>query len=270
MIKLIKYDLKSILPDFAGFYIALILLAAMFPLFMELSSLRIILVLYFLTGFGVLVTIGVLTYAAIFNLFYKRLFSHQGYLTLSLPVSTRKLLLSKIISSAVLITITTTVVFISFLASLASSSLVFGFDWNLFYSYLEIAQSMNAFAFFGRVFAAITPISLTSTLYSLTLVLFILTFVHTSFIRKNRILVGVLSFVGISIIVNRISSFLFGISPLAQDYFQIRAHMGSNFDFNTIQMPWLNIGMYSVLYILLSVGLFELARYLIERKLEVE
>ena len=106
MIKLVKYDLKSILPDFFGFYLALLGLSALFPLFIELSSIDFLIVLYGLALFGTFVGMVVLSYVAIFNLFNKKLFSSQGYLTLTLPIDTRRLLGSKIITSLILTSLT--------------------------------------------------------------------------------------------------------------------------------------------------------------------
>jgi hypothetical protein len=270
MIKLIKYDLKSILPDIAGFYLAFIVLAGLFPVFMELSSINVIIVLYFLAGFGTLIAIGVLTYVAIFNLFYKRLFSHQGYLTLSLPVSTRKLLWSKIISSVLLLMISTLVILISLSLSLLSSALIFGFDWNSLMVYVNYAQEMGLIEFLGKLTLALTPYSIASTLYSLTLVLLTITFVHTVYIRKNRILIGVLVFVGFNVVVQRINSYFFSLGEFSDRNFQFRSNMPTNFDFGSIQIPWLNILGYSLFFIILSVALFELARYMIIKKIELE
>ena len=270
MIKLIKHDLKSILPDFLGLYLALVLLAGLFPVFMELSSLDVIIILYFLAAFGTLITIAVLTYVAIFNLFYKRLFSHQAYLTLSLPGSTRMLLLSKLISSALLIVITTLVMLFSFGLSLLTSSWVFQFDWNVLTQYFEMALTMGLIEFLGKMFLAITPLSISSTLYSLSLVLFIITFVHTSYVRKNRVMIGILTFIAISFVVNRFMSTFLSIEAYYDQNIVLQAGMGTQFDFANIPLPWTSIMLSSGFFILMSVALFELSRYLMDRKLEIE
>ena len=265
MIKLVKYDLKSILPDFFGFYLALLGLSALFPLFIELSSIDFLIVLYGLALFGTFVGMVVLSYVAIFNLFNKKLFSSQGYLTLTLPIDTRRLLGSKIITSLILTSLTGVVFTLSGVLAGLSSALVFGVTWAEIMDQVRLAFAMGIFDLVGQALLAMIPIILSSALYSLSLFLCVISFTHTSYVRKNRVLIGVLVFVGISLIVNSLVVNLFD--------FELMVGPGRGPMMRGVQSLdidwWIVLGQ-SLFYGLLALGFFELNRYLIDHKLEIE
>ena len=109
------------------------------------------------------------------------------------------------------------------------------------------------------------PIILSSALYSLSLFLCVISFTHTSYVRKNRVLIGVLVFVGISLIVNSLVVNLFD--------FELMVGPGRGPMMRGVQSLdidwWIVLGQ-SLFYGLLALGFFELNRYLIDHKLEIE
>ena len=131
--KLFKYDFKGmgrlIVPfTLLAIAVALVGCAAMFGTknisgaglgSMTEFALSAILTIIVITSVVAVIAYSVLCFVAIFARFYKNFFSDEGYLTFTLPVTTRQLLLSKLFASvlwwiaAVIITVVLAVLMIS-------------------------------------------------------------------------------------------------------------------------------------------------------------
>ncbi len=276
--KLIKHDLKAVLPDFYGIYLALIVLSILGPLVLRVSQDWLI-IIYFLIIVGTLIAVGVITFVAFVNLFNKRLFSHQGYLNLTLPVSTTSLLASKIITGMIISIITGIVTFISFIVfALIITLLSFG-DLSRLVPIWDAIKDSGILWELGRVYIALTPLGLANMAYSLTLLLFVITFVHTSYVRKNRLLVGIILYVGIALLISTVQTNFFNISILVGDSdFQMVDMMFTNLPLylprflasTTVTIKWLNLLMLTGLYVAITGIFFSLSQYLIEHKIEID
>lgn len=271
MIKLIKHDLKSILTTILGFYLALIVVALITPVLLNYTDVTLLIVLTFLISFGILVAVAVLTYVGIFNLLNKKLYSAIGTLTLTLPFSTRKLLLSKLFTSLIIFLITTIVVMLSVsLSGLINLWLnpIRSDQFQLLLSYVRITGFDT---FIRQVILVMIPSVLITIVFSLTLLLFAISLVHTSYINKHKVLIGVIAFVTIALLVNGIDQQFFNNQIMQTPHVSegMFPFMPFSIDFSSIIIPYHLIIARIIYYFVVSVALFELTVHLVEHKLEL-
>lgn len=111
--KLIKYDIKSTYRDFLGIYFAILLCVTIVPLIFNNVRNEIINMIAGFVAFGIFVAVIVVVIINIFQIFNTNLFSKQGYLTMTLPVTSRDIVFSKLIVSSMWIVLTGIVSFIA-------------------------------------------------------------------------------------------------------------------------------------------------------------
>jgi hypothetical protein len=278
ILKLIKHDLKAILPDFYGIYLALIVLSVLGPFVLRVSP-EWLIVIYMLVVIGTIIAVGVVTFIALINLFNKRLFSHQGYLNLTLPVSTTSLLGSKIITGMIISILTGFVTAVSFFIFAISITWLTLGDLSRIAPIWDAIVESKILWELGRIYAAFTPLGLANMAYSLALLLFVITFTHTSYVRKNRLMVGIILYVGIGLTLSTIQTNFFNVNLLVGDgdlellawaLNDIVLYLPRFLASTTVTIHWLNLLMMTGLYVAITGIFFSLSQYLIEHKIEVE
>ena len=278
ILKLIKHDLKAILPDFYGIYLALIVLSVIGPFLLRVSP-EWLVVIYMLVVVGTFIAVGVVTFIALINLFNKRLFSHQGYLNLTLPVSTTSLLGSKIITGMIISILTGFVTAVSFFIFAISITWLTLGDLSRIAPIWDAIVESKILWELGRIYAALTPLGLANMAYSLALLLFVITFTHTSFVRKNRLLVGIILYVGIGLALSTIQTNFFNVNLLVGDgdlellawaLNDVALYLPRFLASTSVKIHWLNLLMMTGLYAAIAGIFFSLSQYLIEHKIEVE
>ena len=104
--KLIKYDIRSTWRDFAGVYLSIILGVIIVPqLFNHFNSETINLLAGFI-GTAIVITTIVIMIMMLFRIFNTNVFSKEGYLTMTLPVSSTQIVISKLLVSTMWIILT--------------------------------------------------------------------------------------------------------------------------------------------------------------------
>lgn len=140
--------------------------------------------------------------------FYKNLFTDQGYLTFTLPVSRWKVLLSKVIATFIYYLINLFFILTSFLVlSLGDSKKA---SWSSMVKDIEKEIGMSILSL-GLI---ILVIVLAQIYYSITMTFFSVTL--GQLFKGNKILGSILAFIGISVIMQIVSSLslLIGVSHL--------------------------------------------------------
>jgi len=196
--------------------------------------------------------------------FHKKLFSDEGYLTHTLPVTIDQLLISKIIVNLIWVIVTYLSIIISFI--------VLG----------AIIIDEQAFDYIFEIYNHVDPLSiflvLISILFGLILALvslaFVLACLNTGKIKKYKLLVGFLMFYGINIVISWIIRII-NIIPY-QVVFDDRIHIIRTpksywgffipIGFDTVLLDFNSILWHSIFI----VTLYLLSRYLIKHKLELE
>lgn len=278
MLNLIKHELKAIAPEFYGIMIALFTLAFVGPFLLQVNVDWIIAIIIFVF-IGVLIAINIISIIVIFKVLNNRMFGHQGYLQLTLPISTFKLLMSKVLTTTVIyaiIGILSTIALVIF--ALISYSLL-PVDVAATQYVIDLVFKSDLLSVFSQMMISFIPLTLASFFSSLLLLMFVITFVHTSFVRKNRLLIGIVLFIGINIVLSSVSGLV-----LNGDFLMVDTGGGVFIDQYTdpivlgnmianqfeVSIDWLQYSMHILYYVIITGLFFSGAQYLIENKLEVE
>jgi hypothetical protein len=277
LIKSIKHDLLATYRDFVALYLVLFVMAVTAPLLLA-TRMEWLVALMIVSFAFITIAIMVVTFISIVRLYARRLYSSEGYLTLTLPVSTMETLISKIITGLIWSIVTFLVFVVAFLAFSAMFYLVFnGSKWEEILVIFSVVRDIWESGYLWPIVRTLLiqiPLMLGSTLYSLTLLLFIVTLVHTSFIKKHRLPLGLLIYYVISNVLSVIMTMVLmpllmnssGLSDLSMVFSGVYYTM-NDMDF---LINWPYYGTQLAMFLLL-VGLLSYASWwLMEKKLEIE
>lgn len=277
LIKLIKHDLIATKHEFLGIYLGYILLSVIAP-FLILNGPEWLQVLSVFAVGGVLIAIVVITFLAIIRLFQKRLYSNEGYLTWTLPVSNRLNLISKIIVALIWNIASFVIVWVG--VAIAGSIMLM--QLNAFSQFFEGVQLLIVDSGFlskvVQLFVLFTPQTIVSSLYSVIFLLFVITLVNTSFIKKNRLAIGIVLYFGLSLAINALTTSLIMVPLLEPITVNPDMYFGTNFmavaaailrDFDyTINYGavYATMALETAYIVLMSIGIL----YFVEKKMEIE
>lgn len=140
--KLLKYEFKYVGKWYFGLYIASFMLSILFGVWLKLTetagfntnydnpdspALAISFVLLTMCIVFIFAGVGIATVIIIVRQFYRNLFSQEGYLTLTLPVSTHSILLSKL-TAAIIWAIMSSLVLLISIFLIATPFMISSFD----------------------------------------------------------------------------------------------------------------------------------------------
>jgi hypothetical protein len=276
--KLVKLDIKSTSRDFA------ILYTGMFALAILAGTMANELIVFSLAlNIAISITVAVVTFVSIIRLFSRRMFSTEGYLTLTLPATSTQTVIAMLLTGAFW-SIMTLVMFTLALSTMFMVVLViemwgqFSFstiDWQSLPLLWEaiLASELTK----GLIFGLLTgiPMGILQMFYSLLILLFVIVFVNTSFVKQSKTLIGIVVYFAISLILNALRSNIF-TKPIDELRFQII----SGTDGITQVIPllsglenefsWMEYGG-TVLYYIVALAVFGyLTVWLLNNKLELE
>ena len=102
--KLIKYDLKALARILAPLWGVLLVMGVIFGISIrsDLNGMNVMIMLSLFVIFAVVVAIFVMNVIIVIQRFWKGLLQEEGYLMFTLPVTTRSLILSKVISALII------------------------------------------------------------------------------------------------------------------------------------------------------------------------
>lgn len=104
--KLIKYDIRSTWRDFAGVYLSIILGVLITPQLFNHFNNEIVNLLAGFIATGIVIATIVVMIVMLFKIFNTNVFSKEGYLTMTLPVTSKQIVASKLIVSTMWIVLT--------------------------------------------------------------------------------------------------------------------------------------------------------------------
>lgn len=274
LIKSIKHDIMATYRDFSGIYVALLVAALIGPFIFQIGN-EIISSIAVLSLMGISVATLVITFLTIIRLYNRRLFSNEGYLTLTLPVKTHITIISKVITGMIW-SIVTALVFI------AAAAIFYGI-YNFLYAVFKMADIGQLLRVINELLALIfqwevikvflvqLPLSLISMIKDLTLLVFIMTFVNTSFIKKGKLPIGVAAYMVIGSIISevfRTIMLLVDGSPIVFNNPEAMIVLGEwSADFTINPLAY---GVEVILYAAIIFGLGYASWWLLENKLEIE
>lgn len=213
---------------------------------------------------------GMLIYLGVH--FYKTMYTDEGYLTHTLPVSKHQLLLSKILNSALWELLMAVGIFLSVVTLLLSMVQVFlpeGYSWADVWNAMvhEMGYVDDMFReMFGmgknRYLAMTLLVQLISPFCSMTILFGAISL--GQLFSKHRVLMAIVSYVGIMIVANLISSMVrsaFSVNQISR-YTSDNALVGG----------YVNVTMWisTVLSVVEAVGLYFVSHYVISKRLNME
>lgn len=191
-----------------------------------------------------------------------KIFSNEGYLTLTLPVSIDQLLFAKILVNFIWIFLTYMTLFIS-IGIIGST--IFGLD--IFEGITEILREQPLY-----LLIIVFSLALESLVFILTLIL-VLSFLNTGRIKKYKLLVGVVFYYLVVQILSWIKA-LFVIIP----YVLVDNGMGGleiikrkDLFLSPVLSTFTGLDFNNLLInVIVIIGFYFLARYIIKTKIELE
>jgi hypothetical protein len=279
--KLVKHDILSTYRDFAGLYMGMLAFAILAAVSINMDQRG------FLIGFSVLLLTGlsiataVVTFVSIIRLFGRRMFSSEGYLTLTLPVTHTQTVIAKLVTG-VFWSIMTTIMFMVVGAILAGSiwlaiadRMIFeGFTWaQLWPMFLDTGfiRILTSGILLG------IPLGIMETIYSLSILLLVIVFINTSIVKKNKTGIGIVVYLAISMILNTFRTNVI-TGPVSMNDLNIQILPGMNAVTQVLaalrgfeyEINWLQYGGLFVFFLVIIGGFGYLTIWLLEHKLELE
>lgn len=278
LIKLIKHDLIATRGEFLGIYLGFILLSIVAPILI-LNGPEWMQVLSVFSVFGVLIAIIIITLLAIIRLFQKRLFSNEGYLTWTLPVSVKLNLLSKVIVGVIWNMASFIVVWLGALIS----SVIFITQLGTLNQVLETIDLLFfRTGFINKLFTlslTFLPQFSVSIVYSVLFLLFVITLINTSWIKKGRNAIGIVIYFGLSLIIDAITTQFITRPPVDINIYQNQPFFNpidpiqsaytvlSQFSYTVnIGVILATIALQVSFMILMMIGIL----YFVEKKMEID
>lgn len=192
--KLIKYDIKSTWRDFTGIYLSILLGVIILPFIFNRINNDFIVITGGVIAFGLIVAVIVITILSLFKIFNTNIYSKQGYLTLTLPVTSRQILTSKLIVSTMWIVSTMIVSVISLLIfTLLIAPLPFLDIINMIKSTITQLTGLGGVTIILLIIGMIV-----STVKELAKLFLACSIAHLKQFSKFRVPVGVLSYFAFS------------------------------------------------------------------------
>lgn len=259
--KLIKYEFKATMRSFLAIYASLILTGVLIGIFM-FANVEVGMSLGMLIMVALMITLGVLTITVIIKRFSKNLLGDEGYLMMTLPVSAKKIVASKIITSVVYLILSTIVVFLVFVVIMLPSGMAtmeefiqsMGNVWNYMVMNLLSARDIILNIIITLIIGIVDYVSFILVIYTSLSVGQLKPF------NKHRTPIAIIAFFIINMIVSVISDVL---SNLLESMNILTAPQS---------MSMLSASsIYTlVFYGVVSVVLFMITSYILEKKLNLE
>jgi hypothetical protein len=235
----------------------------------------------FILLMGSVISAFILTFVTIIRLFSKRLFSTEGYLTLTLPVTNTQTVIAKVISGLFWVLLTSLVFLVSFSIMLTSiwfsignRMLLEGYTWTQFWQMFEgigLVRMLQA----GLLLA--TPLSFLEIVYSLLILLFVIILINSSYIRKYKLPIGIGAYLLISLALNTLKTNLLATPIILNDWVidgvvqpEVIAEMLQSGKPLELIVNWWQYGGLALFYLAFIGGFGYLSVWLLNKKLELE
>lgn len=260
LIKLIKHDIKSSYRDLFPLYLGLLLFAVIAGVSAKPNS-EWISIVTILPFFALFVATTVILSLTIIKLFTKRLYSNEGYLTFTLPVTTLQTFMSKIITAS-LWTLLTLIVYA--LASSLFAGIWLSLNWNFLQIEIKEFEHLISSIPWKTIIPDILylssisfPQAIVSFIYSSSLILTSVVFVNTSYVHNKKLAIGIVVYLILNFVFNNL------LSNLTTDWLLFNENIG-------YQINWSMYVINFIYFTSVSVGLISLSIWLNDHKLELE
>ncbi|WP_105117980.1 ABC transporter permease [Streptococcus suis] len=211
--KLIKYEFQSVGKWYLGVYLAALLLSAVLGIWLQSLTLRVqtgntepggaemvLLGTIFMT-FGILIaTLFLSTFFLVVNRFRKNVYGRQGYLTMTLPVNSHQIILSKLLVSLVWYFLAAITVLLSI--GILFALIMMNNEDFLIPELQTFIQQLDWSVIFAHLFY-----SLIESTMGILLIYFSISV--GQLFKDHRLLFAILTYIGISIVVGVFGTLVF-------------------------------------------------------------
>lgn len=215
--KLIKYDIRSTWRDFAGVYLSILLGVLILPqLFNHFSNNAIVNLIAGFLATGIIISTIVIMIIMLFRIFNANVFSKQGYLTMTLPVTSTQIVASKLLVSTMWIVLTGIVavvglgIFVLGLSAATPSSVVAEF--------LKVLSVLDSRGVMAAVMVVVGM--LLSSVKEIAKLFLACSIAHLKQLNRFRVLLGILSYFVLSwmeVLIVQCLSLIASLFPFARD-----------------------------------------------------
>ncbi|MCI9676963.1 MAG: hypothetical protein HFH06_14630 [Lachnospiraceae bacterium] len=215
-------------------------------------------------NYGIMIYIGVH--------FYKTMYTDEGYLTHTLPVSKHEILVSKILIGGLWMLLVTIGVFLSVMGLVSS---MFGAVMPEGYSWRELWDEMQPYmGYMDDMFKDTFGMSITSYFILLAVMSVVQPFCTITILfgaisigqlfTKHRVLMAIVSYVGIMIVANMLSSMVQGAFSINQ--------MARSLDDNAMLGRYMNVSLYFSVFLSIveAIILYIVSHQITTKKLNME
>ncbi|MBS6374955.1 MAG: hypothetical protein KH431_10155 [Erysipelotrichaceae bacterium] len=254
LLKLMKYELKCTYRSFGLVYV--VILAASFFLTPNSDGSQVAMILAMIYGIAI-GTLVVMIFVTVIRNYYTSMFQKQGYLTQTLPVKSYELISSKLLIAYFWIVVSVLIIIIStFIIAFKANNASFNDILEVIRQLLQATMDRDFWLILG--YFIITPLE-AILLFYLTM-----TAVHTKYVRKHRVLIGIALYFVISYAVSYVTDVILSLSSGAFDtaFYQ----SVSVVQFRSEAQTWMMLGFSAVLAVVYFIG----TCYILDHKLEIE
>ena len=208
--KLLKYEFKSTARTLLPLYIAVIGLSLVVGLFgqAELFEMQIFALVILIC---LMMAMSIATLLVIINRFRKNLLGDEGYLMFTLPVKTKNLIISKLISSVIYIIISSVMVAVSFfiIMSFTGALQEFVSSMNSMFEYMTSQLMDNRDIIMNFAYVGVEFILRYCML--VLLIYFSLSLGQINIFSKHRIVAAVIAFIAGNTVISGVSRVVLGL-----------------------------------------------------------
>lgn len=216
MLKLMKYEFIHSMRTFVLSFTVFLAFCFIAPFAMNLKILSYVPMLFAFFAAGItFLFIGIIIalFVSIFINYYRSMFKKPGYLTMTLPVPTGELIISKIIMSMIWLVIGVIVLIIgicmfAFISEIMNDAMTVSDVMKII---MEIIKDLFD-SLYKHPFLIFSDLlyGLACLLLNIAIIYFSLTVTHTKWVRKHRLLFSILLFFGLLFVIAYLLGVLFG------------------------------------------------------------
>ncbi|OQB14168.1 MAG: hypothetical protein BWY15_01288 [Firmicutes bacterium ADurb.Bin193] len=262
--KLLKYEMKATRRVFFALYGAMFAAAVLMNISMYFPYINAFKVTTFFVMFALFVALAVLTLMTIVKRFKDNLFSDEGYLMFTIPVSTEKLILSKLISALIWTALSCIVTLLVIFTAFVNKEVISGIrDFFAYFNEMYAQILLYIGEIKGEHILAVVLFLLSifsQYIYSVLLIYTSLSIGQTAIFSKRRGMASFGAFIGISIVASLLTRSVFGNLFGSITTFSLADIIAFNSIFGTAVLVNLS----------LSAILFYATNYILKYRLNIE
>ena len=268
--KLIKYDIRSTWRDFAAVYLSILLgvliLPALFNHFVNP-------IIYTVAGFlaaGIVIATIVVMVVTLFRIFNKNVFSNEGYLTMTLPVTSTQIVASKLLVSSMWIILTGIVSAIGICIFVLNSNAV---SWpdvaSLIQKFTSMLDSRGIFAIVLMIVAMIM-----SSVKEIAKLFLACSIAHLKQLNRFRVPAGIFSyfiFSWLETLIIQAISMIISFIPNADMYIAQLEAMNDSSNIQQFVGLFNGVMVIGVLYALVLIAVYSIGTvWILNHKLDLD